>query len=89
MGTQFPPWTEGTDVWGVQHLLHPELQEGIFSEWYGSPLLLEAVQQLLQAKHDELQLGKQKKEGERERECLNQTNKTYRIVQFVDQPSRF
>ncbi|KAG1447800.1 hypothetical protein G6F56_009145 [Rhizopus delemar] len=56
VGTQFPPWTEGTDVWGVQHLLHPELQEGIFSEWYGSPLLLEAVQQLLQAKHDELQL---------------------------------
>ncbi|KAG0743710.1 hypothetical protein G6F57_002580 [Rhizopus arrhizus] len=56
VGTQFPPWTEGTDVWGVQHLLHPELKEPIFTEWYGSVKLLEAVQQLLHAKHEELQL---------------------------------
>lgn len=57
VGTQFPPWTEGTDVWGVQHLLHPELKEPIFIKWYGSVKLLEAVQQLLHAKHEELQLG--------------------------------
>ncbi|CEG76955.1 hypothetical protein RMATCC62417_11775 [Rhizopus microsporus] len=56
VGTQFPPWTEGTDVWGVQHLLHPDLNEPIFAQWYGSCKLLEAVQQLLNAKHEELQL---------------------------------
>ncbi|KAI9277586.1 hypothetical protein BY458DRAFT_504512 [Sporodiniella umbellata] len=55
VGTQFPPWTEGTDVWGIQHLLHPKLNERAFAEWYGSPKLLESVQQLLGVKHDELQ----------------------------------
>jgi hypothetical protein len=58
VGTQFPPWTEGTDVWGVQHLTHPELQEKTFAEWYGSPKLLEAVCQLLHTKPEDLQLGK-------------------------------
>ncbi|KAF7726331.1 hypothetical protein EC973_008911 [Apophysomyces ossiformis] len=56
VGTQFPPWTEGTDVWGVQHLIHPELQEPIFLEWYGSSKLLQAVRQLIGAKPEELQL---------------------------------
>ncbi|KAI9318603.1 hypothetical protein BX666DRAFT_1929702 [Dichotomocladium elegans] len=55
VGTQFPPWTEGTDVWGVQHLLHPELQEPIFAEWYGSAKLIEAVCQLLGTSADKLQ----------------------------------
>lgn len=59
VGTQFPPWTEGTDVWGVQHLMHPELKEPVFAEWYGSPQLQEAVCQLLGTKPEELQLGKQ------------------------------
>lgn len=57
VGTQFPPWTEGTDVWGVQHMIHPDLKEKVFAEWYGSPKLLEAVEQLLHTKHDDLQLG--------------------------------
>lgn len=39
-------------------MIHPDLKEPIFAEWYGSPKLLEAVQQLLLAKHDDLQLGK-------------------------------
>ncbi|KAI9485369.1 MAG: hypothetical protein EXX96DRAFT_544870 [Benjaminiella poitrasii] len=56
VGTQFPPWTEGTDVWGVQHLLHPDLHEKVFAEWLGSSKLLEAIEQLVNAKHDELQL---------------------------------
>ncbi|CAO3645138.1 unnamed protein product [Mucor hiemalis] len=56
VGTQFPPWTEGTDVWGVQHLMHPELSEPIFAEWYGSSLLQEAVCQLLGTNPQELQL---------------------------------
>jgi hypothetical protein len=58
VGTQFPPWTEGTDVWGVQHMTHPDLKEKVFAEWLGSPKLLEAVQQLIHTKHDDLQLGK-------------------------------
>ncbi|KAI7897834.1 uncharacterized protein BX663DRAFT_481156 [Cokeromyces recurvatus] len=56
VGTQFPPWTEGTDVWGVQHLLHPDLNENVFAKWLGSSKLLEAVEQLTDGKHEELQL---------------------------------
>ena len=25
VGKQFPPWTEGDDVWGVQNIMHPDL----------------------------------------------------------------
>ncbi|KAG2197061.1 hypothetical protein INT46_002783 [Mucor plumbeus] len=56
VGTQFPPWAEGTDVWGVQHLMHPELKEPVFAEWYGSSQLQEVVCQLLGTKPGELQL---------------------------------
>ncbi|KAI8984659.1 hypothetical protein BDF20DRAFT_861100 [Mycotypha africana] len=56
VGTQFPPWTEGTDVWGVQHLMHPELNEPVFADWYGSAKLQETVCQLLGTKPEELQL---------------------------------
>ncbi|KAI8337528.1 hypothetical protein BC941DRAFT_352669 [Chlamydoabsidia padenii] len=55
VGTQFPPWTEGDDVWGVQHLLHPDLKETAFMEWYGSEALLAAVSQLLHTKREDLQ----------------------------------
>lgn len=58
VGTQFPPWTEGTDVWGVQHLMHSELKESVFAERYGSSQLSEAVCQFLGTKPEELQLGK-------------------------------
>jgi len=44
VGTPFPPWNEGTDVWGVQHLLHPDLGEAIFAEWYGSEEMVHAVE---------------------------------------------
>ncbi|KAI7896970.1 uncharacterized protein EV154DRAFT_454977 [Mucor mucedo] len=55
VGTQFPPWNEGTDVWGVQHMMHPDLNEPVFAEWYGSPDLLAAVEQLLHTGHEDLQ----------------------------------
>lgn len=45
-------------MWGVQHLLHPELNEPIFMEWYGSPKLMEAVCQLLGTQQEALQMGK-------------------------------
>lgn len=59
VGVQFPPWhpTENPDIWGVQHLMHPDLHEPVFAEWYGSPKLQEAVCQLLGTKPEELQLG--------------------------------
>ncbi|KAH8551490.1 hypothetical protein BGW37DRAFT_537989 [Umbelopsis sp. PMI_123] len=56
VGTPFPPWDQGTDVWGVQHLLHPDLGESIFAEWYGSEEMINAVCELLEVKPDELQL---------------------------------
>ncbi|KAI8060740.1 hypothetical protein BC940DRAFT_337394 [Gongronella butleri] len=57
VGKQFPPWNEedNVDVWGVQHLMHPDLKESVFMEWYGSEGLLNAVQQLNECTHDELQ----------------------------------
>lgn len=39
-------------------MMHPDLKEPVFAEWYGSPLLLAAVEQLLHTKHEDLQLGK-------------------------------
>ncbi|KAI8582289.1 hypothetical protein K450DRAFT_228260 [Umbelopsis ramanniana AG] len=56
VGTPFPPWNEGTDVWGVQHLLNPELGEPVFAEWYGSEEMINAVCELLEVKPEELQL---------------------------------
>lgn len=38
-------------------MMHPDLNEPVFAEWYGSPDLLAAVEQLLHASHDDLQLG--------------------------------
>ncbi|ORX46054.1 hypothetical protein DM01DRAFT_1311292 [Hesseltinella vesiculosa] len=57
VGKQFPPWTEedNVDVWGVQFMMHPELQEAVFMEWYGSEPLLAAVQQLLDCSREQLQ----------------------------------
>ncbi|KAL1915234.1 uncharacterized protein VTP21DRAFT_7510 [Calcarisporiella thermophila] len=56
-GVQFPPWPEdGPDVWGIQHVMHPDLGEPIFAQWYGSPALLGAVCDILGVKEEELQL---------------------------------
>jgi hypothetical protein len=86
VGTQFPPWTEGTDVWGVQHLMHPALQEPVFAEWYGSSDVQQAVCQLLGIKPEELQLGKNI------RSQLNVNTQFFffydRTIQLADQSSR-
>jgi hypothetical protein len=57
VGKQFPPWTHGNDVWGVQHLLHPALKEPIFAQWIASEHVLNTVCELLNVKENELQLG--------------------------------
>ncbi|KAL7419443.1 hypothetical protein Q5752_006281 [Cryptotrichosporon argae] len=47
VGKQFPPWTEGDDVWGVQNLMHPELAEPVFAKWYGSDDLVDVSAALM------------------------------------------
>ncbi|RUS35264.1 hypothetical protein BC938DRAFT_473429 [Jimgerdemannia flammicorona] len=56
VGTQFPPWDKGDDVWGVQHVMNPDLNEPVFAQWYGSPQLMHAVCEILNVKENELQL---------------------------------
>jgi hypothetical protein len=57
VGKQFPPFpTDREDIWGVQHLMHPDLHEPIFLEWYTSPLLLATVCEIIAAEEDDLQL---------------------------------
>ncbi|KAL1923842.1 uncharacterized protein VTP21DRAFT_8822 [Calcarisporiella thermophila] len=57
VGVQFPPWPEeGPDVWGVQHIMNPELGEPIFAQWYSSEKLIEVVREILGVKEEEIQL---------------------------------
>ncbi|KAI6108697.1 hypothetical protein EDD16DRAFT_1618420 [Pisolithus croceorrhizus] len=57
VGRQFPPYgNDNPDSWGVQHVMHPDLGEPIFAEWYTSEGLLAAAMELLQCKEDELQM---------------------------------
>jgi hypothetical protein len=59
VGKQSPPWAdEDPDSWGVQHVMHPDLGEPAFARWYTSDALLRTVQELLDCKEDELQMGK-------------------------------
>ena len=57
VGKQFPPFpTDRDDIWGVQHLMHPDLHEPIFLDWYTSPKLIAAVCEIIGATEDDLQL---------------------------------
>jgi len=57
VGKQFPPFpTDRDDIWGVQHLMHPNLNEPIFLDWYTSPKLLATVCEIIGASQDDLQL---------------------------------
>ncbi|KAG9005286.1 hypothetical protein FRB94_000411 [Tulasnella sp. JGI-2019a] len=59
VGKQFPPFIdmEGEpDSWGVQHLMHPDLAEPVFAEWYGSEGVKNVCQQLMGCKEEDLQL---------------------------------
>jgi hypothetical protein len=54
---QFPPWTDDASqgIWGVQHLLHPELtQNNIFAQYYFNDTITGAVKQLMQCEEDDL-----------------------------------
>ncbi|KAJ7646714.1 hypothetical protein FB45DRAFT_821192 [Roridomyces roridus] len=57
VGKQFPPFNdENPDSWGVQHVMHPDLHEPAFSQWYTSTPLIGAVETLLGCQETELQM---------------------------------
>src|SRR5271170_6480060 len=58
LGKQFPPWEdESPDSWGVQHVMHPELNEPVFAQWYTSDALLQVIKALLDCEDEHLQMG--------------------------------
>lgn len=58
VGKQFPPFdNDNPDSWGVQHLIHPDLGEPVFAEWYTSGPLVQTVCSLLDCDEDKLQMG--------------------------------
>lgn len=58
VGKQFPPYGDDhPDSWGVQHLMHPELEEPAFIRWYTSDKFIAVVQELLGCQEDDLQMG--------------------------------
>lgn len=58
VGKQFPPWVAGDDVWGVQNLMHPDLGEEVFAEWYGSEGMLEVSAALMGCRVEDMQFGR-------------------------------
>jgi hypothetical protein len=58
VGRQFPPFDDiNPDSWGIQHIMHPDLEEPIFADWYTSDAFINASKELLQCNEDELQMG--------------------------------
>ena len=58
VGKQFPPFdSDNPDSWGVQHVMHPDLNEPEFAKWYTSEALLGVVKELLQCTDEDLQMG--------------------------------
>ena len=58
VGRQFPPFdNDHPDSWGVQHVMHPDLNEPIFAGWYTSDDLTKVATELLDCQEDELQMG--------------------------------
>jgi hypothetical protein len=57
VGKQFPPYGVGDDIWGVQHAMHPALEEPAFSRWYAGDAVRGAAKMLLGCRDEELQMG--------------------------------
>ncbi|EJD36899.1 hypothetical protein AURDEDRAFT_116990 [Auricularia subglabra TFB-10046 SS5] len=59
VGKQFPPFdtvSQRPDVWGVQHLMHPDLGEPEFAKWYAGDGLTGVARGLLQCEDENLQM---------------------------------
>lgn len=50
--------TVGDDVWGCQNLMHPDLGEPVFAQWYGSEDMLDVSAALMGVTRDQMQFGK-------------------------------
>ena len=58
VGKQFPPFgDDNPDSWGVQHVMHFELGEPAFANWYTSDPLIDVAKILLDCQEDDLQMG--------------------------------
>ncbi|KAK2464950.1 hypothetical protein APHAL10511_003026 [Amanita phalloides] len=58
VGRQFPPFDteKDVDIWGVQHVMHPDLGESAFINWYTSDNLTKVATVLLDCKEEHLQM---------------------------------
>lgn len=84
VGKQFPPYDNNNpDSWGVQHLMHPDLGEPIFAEWYTSGLLVQTVCSLLDCDEHGLQMGRLENQGFAP---LNSTNLTLELFNLLINP---
>lgn len=58
VGKQFPPYdSKNPDSWGVQHVMHPDLGQPAFAEWYTSTPLINTACTLMDCKEEQLQMG--------------------------------
>lgn len=59
VGKQFPPWEKQDDVWGVQNIMHPELKQDIFRDWYGRHDMLQVCAALMDCELGDMQSGEE------------------------------
>lgn len=59
VGKPFPPWDakDKEDIWGVQNVMHPDLGQKVFAEWYGSEGMLEVSRALMGCEQEDMQFG--------------------------------
>lgn len=60
VGKQFPPWSaedRKQGCWGVQNIMHPDLHEPVFSQWYGSDDMLDVSAALMEVPRSAMQFG--------------------------------
>jgi hypothetical protein len=57
VGKQFPPWDSQDDIWGVQNIMHPDLDQPLFREWYGRHDMLQVSAALMGCELKDMQFG--------------------------------
>ncbi|OXG84211.1 phytanoyl-CoA dioxygenase family protein [Cryptococcus neoformans var. grubii Br795] len=79
VGKPFPPWDakDKEDIWGVQNVMHPDLGQKVFAEWYGSEEMLEVSRALMGCEQEDMQF-------ELFNLLINPTNAAYTLVWHRD-----
>lgn len=79
VGKPFPPWDakDKEDIWGVQNVMHPDLGQKVFAEWYGSEGMLEVSRALMGCEQEDMQF-------ELFNLLVNPTNAAYALVWHRD-----